>query len=172
VELADAISQWVDDVEAQHHPLAVDLGEEPSPPLDGVRAWFLPVWNAATALDSRRWELPGKKLQVSIARKGDPSKGADRVFRAWEGATERDVLIDGARFAAWPITNARLVDAGTLGGSARFAAVLRARLCDPGSCIGVFVDRSSLDRLDRCPEVDAIRALAERAHRLAARSGR
>jgi len=45
--------------------------------LDGAR-----LWNAATALDARRWELPGKKFQVSIARDGDPSKGAARVFRA------------------------------------------------------------------------------------------
>jgi hypothetical protein len=171
VELAEAISEWVADMEAQHHPLVIDLIEEPSPPLERVRAWFLPVWNAATALDARRWELPGKKFQVSIARDGDPSKGAARVFRAWESAPERDVLLDGARFAAWPITSARLVDAGTLVGSARLAAALRARLCDPASCIGVFVDRSSLDRLDRCAEVDAIRALAERARRLAARSG-
>jgi hypothetical protein len=169
-EIVDAISEWVDDVEMRRHPLVVDFTEELSPPLERVRAWFLPVWNAATALDARRWDLPGKKFQVSIAREGDSSKGAARVFRAWEGANERDVLLDGARFAAWPITSARLVDTEAIGGSARFAGLLRARLCDPASCVGVFVDRSSLDRLDRCIEVDAIRVLAERARRLAARS--
>src|SRR5439155_13224836 len=65
------------------------------------------------------------------------------------------------------MTIARLVEVATHEGLARFASASRARICDAVSCLGLFVHRSMLDRSDLCPELDAIRALGERARRLA-----
>jgi hypothetical protein len=161
-ELGQEASQWLDDMEARHHPLVVDLTEGSSPPLERIRGWFLPIWNAACALDVRRWRLPSRELEVAIA-----STRNVRAFRAWEDGADRDSLIVAARFAAWPVTSARLVDARTPEQMARFESALRKRLCDPDSCLALFVDRTSLDRTEPCADFDAVRKLAERARRFA-----
>ena len=169
-ELLDAIREWLATAEMRHDPLRIELEDEPPAPLERVRSWFLPVWNAATALEARRWALPGGNFQVSVVRDGAPSGGL-RTFRAWDPPTEQDSLIVGARFVAWPVTHGRLMDASTLDGLARLKASVGVHLCDPASRIGLLVDRSMLDRSSRCPELDAIRRLADRARRLASRFG-
>lgn len=171
-ELVAAVAEWLADAEARHDPLTIDLDEEPPAPLEGVRAWFLPVWNAATALEARRWAVAGANMQVSVVRDASGSSGGARTFRAWDTPTERDSLMVGARFAAWPVTHARVVDAGRPEVLARFEAAAKIRLCDPASRVGLLVDRSMLDRSDPCPELGEIRALAHRARRLASRFAR
>jgi hypothetical protein len=153
-------------MEARHHPLVVDLTDEASPPLERVRGWFLPIWNAASALEAGRWRLPGRELEVATVVEG-ASSGGVRAFRAWDDASDRDSLIDAARFAAWPITHARLVDARTPGQLASVTSALRKRLCDSDSCVALFVDRASLDRAEPSGAFEAVRKLAERAVRLA-----
>jgi len=73
-------------------------------------------------------------------------------------------------FAAWAVTSARVVDAATPAGRTRFATLLGERLCDPTSCLGLFVECGHLDRIDRCRAFDTILAVAERSRRLVARS--
>jgi hypothetical protein len=166
-ELVEDVSQWVADAEARSNPFVVDLSDESTPPLERVRSWFLPIWNAATALDARRWRLPRENLDVAIVRDELAGSGP-RVFRAWQG--EGDSQIERARFAAWAVARARLVDCGSTEGRDRLAARLGDRLGDPDSCIGLFVDSRHLDRADRCRPFDSILEMAERSRRLAARA--
>ena len=109
-ELVEEVSQWVDGAEARSNPFVVDLSDESTPPLEHVRSWFLPIWNAATALDARRWRLPREDFDVTIVRDEAAGSGP-RVFRAWQG--EGDRRIESARFAAWAVTHARLVGCGS-----------------------------------------------------------
>jgi hypothetical protein len=168
-ELVDEVSQWVAAAEARSNPFVVDLSDESTPPLEGVRSWFLPIWNAATALDARRWRLPREDFDVAIVR-DDVAGSGPRVFRAWQGAAEGDRQVERARFAAWAVTHARLVDCGSTEGRDRLAARLGDRLSDPESCVGLFVDSRHLDRVERCRPFDAILEMAERSRRLAARA--
>ena len=170
-ELVRDVSSWLSRMEAKAHPLMDDL-EDASPLLEGVRAWFLPVWNSACALVDDRFRVPGRDWSVVPARLGASGPMA-AGWPAWPDATERERDPDRelARFAAWPISQALLVDCVAQRGIVQGARAMQARLLERSSLIGVFV-LPAKKPVEPSPEFDEIRALSERARKFATRTQR
>jgi hypothetical protein len=169
IELVGEVDSWLSIAEARAHPFVEDL-EEGASPLEGVRAWLLPVWNSACALLRNRFPVPGRNAWVTPSRPGAMARSG-KMWAAWTDNAEqaRDAEGELARFAAWAISHALLVDCGSLETTADAARRVQARLCEPESSIGVFALHPQWT-VERSTPFDEIRALAERGRRLAART--
>jgi hypothetical protein len=139
----DDVAELLDAAEAQLNPLALVLSEEPPEQIRRrLRTSLLPAWTAARSLVQSKWNSGDGSLSVRLAPKDEPGD-AESSVDAWSQPAPGTRAAQ-ARFVAWAVSSALLVDAGNAQSAVTLAARLRRAARSPGSRIALVLDSPAL----------------------------
>jgi hypothetical protein len=137
------IGELIDGIEAQQLPLGLDLSDDsPSVIARRLQKALLPSWTAARSLVLGSWSASDGSLSVRVAAPARAASTQGITVLAWS-ETERNTLAARARFLAWPVSNAVLLDAGSPAGVRDLAALLRAGVTRESGLVGLVLDAGS-----------------------------
>jgi hypothetical protein len=140
----DDVAELLDAAEAQLNPLALMLSDEPPELIRRrLRTSLLPAWTAARSLVQPSWNSGDGSLSVRLASQDEPGDTGSSVD-AWSRPAPGTRAAQ-ARFVAWAVSSALLVDAGNAQSAVALSARLRRSAQSPGSRIALVLDSSSLD---------------------------
>lgn len=166
-ELVDLLDEGLTALETKANPLLIDV-------LDGDHrdrwaasvARFLPMLNAAREFVRGAWSS-SDGLSVRVERRGDVRGG--RTIPAWPAAGAGERTDQRARFLAWPVSYARLLQAPDPLTCERLAGLLREQASRPEAMTGLVLDQASLAGTRRFDEL--ARVVRDRRRLLARAKG-
>jgi hypothetical protein len=166
--LRAALDELATRLEARAHPLAVDLDDERAP--DAALAEALrtlrPKLTAAESLTTGRWRSRDRSLVVTVAAR---CPEGDRHARCFPLADARaDGVERWARFSAWPVAAAGVIELASADDARAAAVELRARAASLDSKVSLVI----APELDAHAPRETTRAIAACARRLSAVLGR
>jgi hypothetical protein len=162
VGLAQAFVAQAERLRMHRNPLWVDLdAERNDAELRAALSWFLPILTAASALAPGQWQTPDATVRVSAVPR--PSAAPRAAPRPPESPAEPPLRADEptwrrARFAAWALTRALVVQAPSPTVAAQAASALQGRLLAAGSVLGLIVAGAPLDAEPATADATADRA--------------
>lgn len=154
-------------LEARLSPFADDLGDENTPPLDELRrelAPRMPTLNAARALTRPTWA--GAGIEVRLAASCKEAGTDETCTHLWDEGDD-SASLRRARFVAWPVSRAAVLELGSVEELNACAAKLRPRATAAGSSVALVVtnaEPTAADVAEREQLRDAAKQLGRAMH--------